>query len=92
MGLKDRRRLTLSSSLHRAGNSVLELELAGTESAVERGSRLRIKAGSLVFSFKLNLKALFFTSGEENIGGLLALAELGPGPGAELRRLPGDSG
>ena len=82
--------MTLSSSLHRAGNSELELELAGTESA--SGSRLRMKAGSLVFSFKLNLKALFFTSGEENIGGLLALAELGPGPGAELRRLPGDSG
>ena len=45
---------------------------------------------SLVFSFKLNLKALFFTSGEEKIGGLLA--EDGPGGGAGLRTLPGDSG
>ena len=61
---------------------MLELELAGTVSVAESASRLSTKVGSLVFSFRLNLKALFFTSGEENIGGLLALAELGPGPGA----------
>lgn len=42
-----------------------------------------------LFSFKLNLNAQFFTSGDENIGGLLAEAD--PGVGG-LRTLPGDSG
>ena len=42
-----------------------------------------------LFSFKLNLKAQFLTSGDENIGGLFAEAD--PGVGG-LKTLPGDSG
>ena len=42
-----------------------------------------------LFSFKLNLKAQFLTSGDENIGGLFADAD--PGVGG-VKTLPGDSG
>ena len=49
----------------------------------------RLTRDDSLFCFKLNLKALFLTSGDEKIGGLFAEAESGVGG---LKTLPGDSG
>ena len=95
LGLKDLLLLTFSGSglelLAVPVGSVLVAAVAAGLVTTESGfndSLFTLNDDSL-FSFRPNLNAQFLTSGDENIGGLLAEAD--PGVGG-LRTLPGDSG
>ena len=91
-GLNDRLLFTFSGSLKLPGLTPVSPEPAGTSASEGRSvlsDSLLPNSWDSLFCLILNLNALLFTSGDENIGGLLAEAD--PGVGG-LRTLPGDSG